>query len=141
MPTPRPFPTIWFTASCRESSIVILGLTFAAWKNSSIIRRVFPPRSPSINFSPASVAALMNFSFANGCFGMSDGHDLVREQRFGGHIRVIDRQRNERDVKLAVHHLVNEPLACARRNGKFRVRKFFLQVLHDHRQLVHRKGA
>src|SRR5438445_77123 len=54
MPTPISSSTMRLMAARRLNSIATCGVTPAWAKNSSIRRRVLPPRSPRISFSPAS---------------------------------------------------------------------------------------
>ena len=69
MPTPMSAATMFLMAACRLSSIAIVGRRPASAKNSSISRRVLPPRSPRMSRSPASANALMTFWRASGWRG------------------------------------------------------------------------
>ena len=65
MPTPMSASTICLIAASRLNSIATVGFTPASANNSSIKRRVLPPRSPKISFSPASANALTTRCFAS----------------------------------------------------------------------------
>ena len=140
MPTPRLFSTIWLIASCRESSIVTFGRTFAAVKKFVD----HPPRIPAAFAKDQFFAGKRRradiFFLCQRMLRMSDRDDLVAEQQIASLHSRFSTGNETNAVSISPCIILSTSVwLVPELNREFRIRKCLRQLLHNAGQLLRRE--